>query len=107
MHHILIAFSDACRGLYLVTVYLYLYIPTVCPVSHVADFMEDFGLDRDMPPAQNLREWHRGYIGPPSQRKTSNCDVSVKDKVQHSRDAEGAQSSFCDPAKSGSASLKG
>lgn len=75
----------------------------VCPVPHVADFLEDFGYDRDTPP----REWHRGYIGLPSQRKTSNYDVSVKDRVQHGREAEGAQSAFCDTEKSGSASLKG
>lgn len=76
-------------------------------IKHQAEFMEDFGLERDGPPGQNLREWHRGYIGLPSQRKTSNCDVSVKDRLQHGREAEGAQSSFCDSAKSGSASLKG
>lgn len=67
----------------------------------IADFLEDFGYDA--PPG----EWHRGYIGLPSQRKTSNSDVPVKDRVQHGREAEGAQSSFCNTEKSGSASLKG
>ncbi|KAM9360986.1 TRAF-type zinc finger domain-containing protein 1 [Symphorus nematophorus] len=76
-------------------------------IKHQADFMEGFGFDRDTPPGQNLRDLHRGYIGRPSQRKTSNCDVSVKDRPQHGREAEGAQSSFCDTEKSASATLKG
>ncbi|XP_010730835.3 TRAF-type zinc finger domain-containing protein 1 isoform X2 [Larimichthys crocea] len=72
-----------------------------------ADFLDDFGFDRDTPPGQNLRDWQRGYIGLPSQRKTSNCDVSVKDRPQHGREADGAQSSFCDTDKSAPAPLKG
>lgn len=79
----------------------------MCPVPLIADFLEDFGCERDTPPGQNLREWHRGYIGLPSQRKMSNSDVSVKDGPQHGREAEGAQSSFCNTEKPGSASLKG
>nr|XP_046243439.1 TRAF-type zinc finger domain-containing protein 1 isoform X2 [Scatophagus argus] len=65
-------------------------------IKHQADFAADFGFDSDTPPELNPREWQRGYIGLPSQRKTSNCDVSVKDQHQHGRDAEEAQSSFCD-----------
>lgn len=80
----------------------------MCPdfqrrIKHQADF----GFDRDTPPGQNQRDWQRGYIGLPSQRKTSNCDVSVKDRPLHGREAEGAQSAFYDPDKSGSAPLKG
>ena len=59
------------------------------------------------PQGQNLREWQKGYIGLPSQRKTSNYDVSAKNRPLHGRDAEGAHSSFCDTEKSGSESLKG
>ncbi|XP_040898727.1 TRAF-type zinc finger domain-containing protein 1 [Toxotes jaculatrix] len=77
-------------------------------IKHQADFLEeDFGFDRHIPPGKNPREWQRGYIGLPSQRKTSNCDVSVKNRPQQGREAEGAHSSFCDTDKSGSASLKG
>lgn len=76
-------------------------------IKHQTDFLEDFGYDRDTPPGQNLREWQRGYIGLPSQRKTSNYVVSVNDRPQHGREAEGAQSSVCDTDKSGSASVKG
>lgn len=76
-------------------------------IKHQADFLEDFGYDGDTAPGQNLRERQRGYIGLPSQKKTSNCDVSVKDRPQHGREAEGAQSSFCDTEKSGPSSLKG
>ncbi|XP_020506374.1 TRAF-type zinc finger domain-containing protein 1 isoform X1 [Labrus bergylta] len=64
---------------------------------------ENFGFDA--PPAQ--REWPRGYIGLPSQRNASSCDVSVRDRPQYGRGAEGAQSSFCDTERSGSSSLKG
>lgn len=79
------------------------------PVLLIADVLEEFGYDRDTPPGENLREWHRGYIGRPSQRKMSNSDGSVKqtDRPQHGREAEGAQSSFCNIDKSASASLKG
>ncbi|XP_030273803.1 TRAF-type zinc finger domain-containing protein 1 [Sparus aurata] len=76
-------------------------------VKHQGDFMEDFGFDRDTLPRQNPREWQRGYIGLPSQRKTSNCDVSAKDRPQNSREAEEARPSFCDTDKSASASIKG
>lgn len=85
-----------------------LFTRIVCPVPHIGDFLEeDFGFDRDTPPGQNLRDRQRGYIGLPSQRKTSNCDVSATNRPQLGREAEGAQSSFCDTEKSGSASLKG
>lgn len=81
-----------------------LFTDIVCPVPHIGDFLEqDFGFERDGPPGQ----WQRGYIGLPSQRKTSNCDVSAKDRPQHGREAEGVQSPFYDAEKSGSASLKG
>lgn len=75
-------------------------------IKHQGDLDEHFGFERDTPPGQNLRDWHKGYIGLPSQRKTSNCDVSVKNRP-HGRDPEGAQSSFCDTEMSGSESLKG
>ncbi|XP_023266439.1 TRAF-type zinc finger domain-containing protein 1 [Seriola lalandi dorsalis] len=66
-------------------------------LKHQADFFdEDFGFDRHSPPGKSQREWQRGYIGLPSQRKTSNCDVSVKNRPQLGREAEGAHSSFCD-----------
>ncbi|XP_069577646.1 TRAF-type zinc finger domain-containing protein 1 [Brachyistius frenatus] len=68
---------------------------------------EDFGFDRDTPPGQNPRGWQRGFIGPPSPRKTFNCDVSVKNRPQPSKEAEGAHLSFCDSDKPGSAPLKG
>ncbi|XP_074527479.1 TRAF-type zinc finger domain-containing protein 1 isoform X1 [Halichoeres trimaculatus] len=77
-------------------------------IKHQADFPEEnFGFDRDSLPGQNLREWPRGYIGRPSQRNTSNCDASMRDRPQHGRGAEGAQSSFYDSERSGSTSLKG
>ncbi|XP_029296313.1 TRAF-type zinc finger domain-containing protein 1 isoform X2 [Cottoperca gobio] len=73
-----------------------------------ADFSDgDFGFNRDSQPELNTREWPRGYIGLPSQRKTSNCDASVKNRAQQGREAEGAHSSFSDTEKSASASLKG
>lgn len=76
--------------------------------KHQADFVDgDFGFERDPPPGQSLRELQRGYIGRPSQRKTSNCDVSVKNRPQYGRESEAAPSSFGDPEKSGSESLKG
>lgn len=84
-----------------------LFTHIVCPVPHLGDFMEDFGFDRDTLPRQNPREWQRGYIGLPSQRKMSNCDVSAKDQPQNSREAEEARPSFCDTDKSASASIKG
>lgn len=75
-------------------------------IKHQGDFLDEhLGFERDTPPGQ--REWQKGYIGLPSQRKTSNCDVSVKNRPPLGRDAEGAQSSFCDTDKSGSESLKG
>ncbi|XP_068594474.1 TRAF-type zinc finger domain-containing protein 1 [Brachionichthys hirsutus] len=76
-------------------------------IKHQDDFLEDFGCDGDAAPRQNLREWHRGYIGLPSQRKKSNCDVSMKDRPQHGREAEGAQPPFGVADKPGSAYLKG
>lgn len=77
-------------------------------VKHQADYAdEDFGFDRDTLPGQNPRDWQRGYIGLPSQRKMSNCDASVKTRPQQGRDAEGAHSSFSDSEKSSSAFLKG
>lgn len=89
-------------------VHLCLFTYVVCPFPHIADFSEDFGFGRDAPPAVNQGEWQqRGYIGRPSQRKTSNCDASVKNRPQQGRETEGAQSSFCDTEKSGPAPLKG
>lgn len=77
-------------------------------IKHQAEFLEeDLGFDRDTPPGQSLRGWQRGYIGLPSQKKTPNCDVSVKNRPQQGREAEGAHLSFCDAEKPGSASLKG
>lgn len=74
-------------------------------IKHQGDFLgEPLGFT---PQGQNLREWQKGYIGLPSQRKTSNYDVSAKNRPLHGRDAEGAHSSFCDTEKSGSESLKG
>ncbi|XP_029366567.1 TRAF-type zinc finger domain-containing protein 1 isoform X2 [Echeneis naucrates] len=70
-------------------------------IKHQADFLEeDFGFDRHTSPGRNPREWPRGYIGLPSQRKTSNYDISGKNKSLQGREAEGAHSSFCDPDKS-------
>ncbi|KAL3063269.1 hypothetical protein OYC64_002943 [Pagothenia borchgrevinki] len=68
-----------------------------------ADFsQEHFGFDRDAAP---LREWPRGYIGLPSQRKTSNCDPN---RAQAGREAEGSQSSLSDAEQAAAAaSLKG
>ncbi|CAJ1068210.1 TRAF-type zinc finger domain-containing protein 1 [Xyrichtys novacula] len=77
-------------------------------LKHQVDFSEgNFGFDRDSPPEPNLREWPRGYIGLPSQRNTSSCDASLRDRPQHGREADGAQSSICDTERSGSAPLKG
>lgn len=77
-------------------------------IKHQGDFLdEDFGFDRDAPPGQSLRVWQRGYIGLPSQRKTPNCDVSVKNRPQQGREAEGPPLSFSDAEKAGSTSLKG
>ncbi|GLD54008.1 TRAF-type zinc finger domain-containing protein 1 isoform X1 [Lates japonicus] len=76
-------------------------------IKHQADLDEDFGFDRDTSPGKNPRDWQRGYIGLPSQRKMPNCDVSVKNRPQQGREAEGAHSFFCDTDTSGSASLKG
>ncbi|KAK2837233.1 hypothetical protein Q5P01_014445 [Channa striata] len=75
-------------------------------IKHQADPLdEDFGFGRDAPPGQNPREWTRGFIGLPSPRKTFNCDVSLQNRPQQSREAEEAHSSFCD--RSGSTLLKG
>lgn len=83
-----------------------LFTSILCPVPCVADVLdEDFVFGRDIQPGQNLREWQRDFIGLPGQRKTSNCDVSVQNRPQQGREAEGAHSSFCD--RSVSASLKG
>lgn len=90
----------------LVTGVCLFFTHVVCAITHTGDLDEHFGFERDTPPGQNLRDWHKGYIGLPSQRKTSNCDVSVKNRP-HGRDPEGAQSSFCDTEMSGSESLKG
>lgn len=86
-------------GRFLITVII--SICKYCVSLFIADFLEDFGYDRDTPSG----EWHRGYIGLPSQRKTSSSDV--KERVQHGREAEEAQSSFCNTEKSGSTFLKG
>ncbi|XP_029998732.1 TRAF-type zinc finger domain-containing protein 1 [Sphaeramia orbicularis] len=75
-------------------------------IKHQADFLdEDSRFDKDLHAGQNQRDWQRGHIGMPRQRKTSNCDISVKNKLQHDKDTEGAHSSVCDSEKSGS--LKG
>ncbi|XP_054466610.1 TRAF-type zinc finger domain-containing protein 1 isoform X2 [Anoplopoma fimbria] len=72
------------------------------------DFSDvNFECDRETTHGLNPMEWHRGYIGLPSQRKTSNCDASVKNRPQQGREAEGAHSSFCDTETSGSTSLQG
>ncbi|XP_077418368.1 TRAF-type zinc finger domain-containing protein 1 [Vanacampus margaritifer] len=77
-------------------------------IKHQGDYLdEDLGLDGDPPPGQNQREWQRGYIGRPSQRKTSNCEVSAQNRAQHGRETEGALSSFLDPDLPGSDYLKG
>ncbi|CAN9513195.1 unnamed protein product [Ophioblennius macclurei] len=77
-------------------------------IKHQGDFLdEDFGFEGEAATGQNLRRMPRGYIGLPSQRKPSNCDVSVRNRPQQSREAEGAQSSFQDSETSASASLKG
>lgn len=95
-------------GFSLVSLYT-LFTHIVCLVPHIANFSDgDFGFDRDTAaPGQNPGDWQRGYIGLPSQRKTPNCDASVKNRPLQGGDAEGAHSSFFDTEKSGSASLKG
>lgn len=79
----------------------------MCPVTPLADFLGDFGEDREATPIQNPRRWQQGYVGQASQRKTSNCDVLAKDRFHHDRDAEGAQSSFYNTERSAAASVKG
>lgn len=80
------------------SVLVFIYI--LCYCLYIVDFLEeDFGFDGRTPPEKNPREWPRGYIGLPSPRKTSNCDVSVKNRAQQGREAEGAHSSFCDTDK--------
>lgn len=77
-------------------------------VSHIGDFLdEDLGLVGDAPPGQNQREWQRGYIGRPSQRKTSNCEVSAQTRTPQGRELEWELSSFLDSDKPGSDYLKG
>lgn len=79
-----------------VSILVFIYIPF--GRLFTADFSdEDFGFDGHTP--LERRELQRGYIGLPSQRKTSNCDVSVKNRPQQGREAEGAHSSFCDTDK--------
>lgn len=75
------------------------------PVLLIADVFEDLGCDGDPPPGNKLR--HPDFIGLPNQRKTSSSDFSVKDRSQHGMEAKGAQSSFYNAERSGSASLKG
>ncbi|XP_061585180.1 TRAF-type zinc finger domain-containing protein 1 [Cololabis saira] len=76
-------------------------------IRHQAGFLdEDF--NRDMAVGQNFGEWQRSYTGPLNQRKTSNCDASVKHKSQQDMEAKGAHFPFCDADMSAaSASLKG
>ncbi|XP_040050537.2 TRAF-type zinc finger domain-containing protein 1 [Gasterosteus aculeatus] len=77
-------------------------------VNPQVEFSEvNFGCDRETPPGLNQMEWQRGYIGLPSQRKTSNCDASVKIRPQQGMEAEGDHSAFREPERSGSTSLKG
>ncbi|XP_077377539.1 TRAF-type zinc finger domain-containing protein 1 isoform X2 [Festucalex cinctus] len=77
-------------------------------LKHQGDYLdEELGLDGDPPPGQNQREWQRGFIGRPSQRKTSNCEVSAQSRAQHGRESEGALSSFLDSDMPGSDYLKG
>ncbi|XP_061527507.1 TRAF-type zinc finger domain-containing protein 1 [Phycodurus eques] len=76
-------------------------------IKHQGDFLdEDLGIDGDLPPGQHQRERQRGYIGRPSQRKTSNCEVSAQNRAQHGREAE-EPLSFLDSDKPGSDYLKG
>lgn len=83
------------------------YTHCVCPVPHIADFSDvNFGCDRETP-GLNPMDWQRGYIGLPSQRKTSNSDASVKNRPQPGMEAEGAHSSVCDAETSGAPALKG
>lgn len=75
-------------------------------IRHQADFLdEDFAFDRETPSGQNQRGWQKSCIGQPNQRKTSNFDVSVKNRPQQGGEAEGTHFSFCDTDKN--ASLKG
>lgn len=75
-------------------------------LMYIGDFLdEDFGFDRETPSGQNQRGWQKSCIGQPNQRKTSNFDVSVKNRPQQGGEAEGAHLSFCDTDKN--ASLKG
>lgn len=68
---------------------------------------EHVGLDRERPAVQNIREWPRVYGGLPTQRKMPNCDVYVKNRPQHGREAEAAQSSLSETESFVSAPLKG
>lgn len=75
-------------------------------IRHQADFLDEgFAFDRETPSGQNQRGWQRSYIGQQNQRKTSNYDVSVKNRPQQAGEAEGTPLSFCDTDKS--TSLKG
>nr|XP_057927788.1 TRAF-type zinc finger domain-containing protein 1 isoform X2 [Doryrhamphus excisus] len=81
------------------------YLQSIKSQGDLSD--QDLELDRDLTSGQSPREWQRGYIGRPSQRKTSNCDISAQNKTQHGRESEVALSSFLDSDKSGSDYLKG
>ncbi|XP_061674246.1 TRAF-type zinc finger domain-containing protein 1 isoform X1 [Syngnathoides biaculeatus] len=77
-------------------------------IKQQGDFLEDnLGISGDLPPGRHQQELQRGYIGRPSQRKTSNCEVAAQNRAQHSREAEGPLSSFLDSDKPGSDYLKG
>lgn len=66
-------------------------------LKNQADFLEEaFAFEGEAATGQNPRPIPRGYIGLPSQRKPSNCDVSVRNRPQQSREAEAAQSPFHD-----------
>ncbi|CAG5923367.1 unnamed protein product [Menidia menidia] len=68
---------------------------------------EDFGFDRDPPSEPNVRGWPRSHSEVQNQKKTLNCDVSVKNGPEDSREAERAHLPFYDPETPASASLKG
>ncbi|XP_029915479.1 TRAF-type zinc finger domain-containing protein 1 isoform X2 [Myripristis murdjan] len=76
-------------------------------IKHQDPLDERIGLDRERPAVQNIREWQRVYSGLPTQRKMPNCDAHVKNRPQHGREAEAAQSSLSDTENFGSAPLKG
>ncbi|XP_077601217.1 TRAF-type zinc finger domain-containing protein 1-like [Stigmatopora nigra] len=77
-------------------------------IKHQGEFLEeDLGLSRDPSPGHNQREWQRGYIGRPRQRKPSNCEFSAQNTAQHGRESEGGLTSFLDSDRPGSDYLKG